>query len=183
MRHRHTGHFLKPLPCSGVCWPPSPTLLASHPDLGSPGGGWASHQHSLLEWRLFLTPCSDPRNSTFQQVPANIPSPASPPDLRWNLSPQDYCSSLRTHAAWHWARHSQIGDATPGAWPQPAQGGEQALWARCLGLTRTRHVHMPLVYSLQSGSPLGLRAWGGLVRWLSCAEDTHTHCFTSGPGR
>ena len=26
LRHRHTGHFLKPLPCSGVCWPPSPTL-------------------------------------------------------------------------------------------------------------------------------------------------------------
>ena len=22
LRHRHTGHFLKPLPCSGVCGPP-----------------------------------------------------------------------------------------------------------------------------------------------------------------
>ena len=160
-----------------------PNTLASHPDLGSSGGGWASHQHSLLEWRLFLTTCSDPRNSTFQQVPANIPSPASPPDLRWNLSPQDYRSSLRTHAAWHWAGHSQIGDATPGAWLQPAQGGEQVLWARCLGLTRPPCPFATGLFLAVRVSP-GPQSLGRACQVaVVCRGHTHTHCFTSGPGR
>lgn len=154
-----------------------PNTLASHPDLGPPGRGRASWSGGSSS-----PPALAPGDPLFQQVPANIPSPASPPDLRWNLSPMDYGSSLRTRAAWHWARRCQAADATPGAWLQPTQGREQAPWARRLGPTRTRHVHVPLVYPLQSGSP---RVWGGPVRWLSCAEDTHTHTASSisGPGR
>lgn len=174
MKHRHTGHFLKPLPCSEVCWPPSPPLwpltliLALLEEDGLP--------ISTASWSegSSLTTCFDARNSTFQQVPPNIPSPASPPDLRWNLSPQDYHASLRTHAAWHWARHSQTGDAPPGSWLQPAQGGEQVLWARCLGRPGLPmpicHWFIPCSQGLPRVSEPGEGLSGGCR-----VQKTHTH--------
>lgn len=154
-------------------WAPSPTLwpltliLAHLEEDGLPisTASWSGGSSS--------PPALAPGTPFFQQVPANIPSPASPPDLRWNLQ-------------WTIALHSE--PMRPGTEPGAAGLG-LPLWGLAAAHPRQRTGalgQMPGAdqdppCSRATGLSLTVRVSPGLGRACQMAVvwggHTYTHCF------